>query len=130
MSLHRETLSTVHAAGPRPHGELVDDLLDHAGPLDGRPDLVILTYDEADTQGALTVASHLNHRTGGAAHSFGLTGVGPDGGAAAATIAEAYHRAGRSDYALVAVIDGGSGVLLRLSAGSAAAIESSTRSRP
>ncbi|MEV7525552.1 hypothetical protein [Streptomyces sp. NPDC091371] len=113
-------------APPVHHVDLVDRLLERAPepePAAGPgPDLVVLVYAAADTQGHKTTASHLNRRTGGAAHSFALTGQGAGGPFTALRVADACARTGRGSSSVLALVecagaDGASvasGVLLRL----------------
>ncbi|WP_052441696.1 hypothetical protein [Streptacidiphilus anmyonensis] len=105
------------------HADLVDRLLTVAPqPAEPGPDLVVLVNAAPDTQGHKTTASWLNLRTGGAAHSFALTGQGVGGPFTALRVADACARTGRGGSALLAVVecagaDGASdasGVLLRL----------------
>lgn len=119
---HVET-PAVGVAPPQ-HTELVERLLARVPekPDAPAPDLVALVYAVADPQGHKTTASHLNHRTGGAAHGFALTDQGVGGPFIALRVARAYARTGRGTAPLVAVVESGgtagasaaSGVLLRL----------------
>ncbi len=111
-------------AAPPQHTELVERLLARVpeDPDAPAPDLMALVYAVADPQGHKTTASHLNHRTGGAAHGFALTDQGVGGPFIALRVAGAYARTGRGTAPLVAVVESGgtagasaaSGVLLRL----------------
>ncbi|POX46504.1 hypothetical protein [Streptomyces sp. Ru72] len=132
MSLRLHS-AVEYAAGPpgldRPplhHADIVDRLLERAAepePAAGPgPDLVVLVYAAPDTQGHKTTASHLNLRTGGAAHSFALTVQGTGGPFAALRVAEACARTGRGSSSVLALVEcagaegvsAASGVLLRL----------------
>lgn len=90
------------------HLRLVDRLLEGApaGAADGvGADLVLLAYGRADRYGHQTVASYLNMRTGGAAHSFALSGQGVGSPFAALRVADSYHRTGRSRRALIGIVE-------------------------
>ncbi|MFI6358559.1 hypothetical protein ACIBJF_39500 [Streptomyces sp. NPDC050743] len=114
---------------PLHHVDIVDRLLERAAQRETAvgpgPDLVVLVYSDADTQGHKTTASHLNLRTGGAAHSFALTAPGTGGPFAALRVADACARTGRGSSSVLALVeragaDGvsvASGVLLRLDGG-------------
>lgn len=114
---------------PLHHADIVDRLLERTErtertePAAGTgQDLVVLVYADADTQGHKTTASHLNHRTGGDAHSFALTARGAGGPFTALRVADAYARTGRGSSSLLALVEcagadgasAASGVLLRL----------------
>jgi hypothetical protein len=84
------------------HKEVVDLLV--AGlPQDlPPPGLVLLSYAAPDVNGNQTVASYLNMRTGGQAHSFAVSGQGLGGPFSALRVARAYAaEAGTSVLAVV-----------------------------
>ncbi|MFF8405646.1 hypothetical protein ACF1AB_13645 [Streptomyces sp. NPDC014846] len=133
LRLHSAVEYTAGPDGPDPqpphHVDIVDRLLERAARRDAAagpgPDLVVLVYAEADTQGHKTTASHLNLHTGGAAHSFALTAPGTGGPFAALRVADACARTGRGSSSLLALVEragadgasAASGVLLHLDAG-------------
>nr|AEU17890.1 hypothetical protein [Streptomyces antibioticus] len=90
---------------PVGHTRLVDLLLDQAPGTVKEPDLVVLAYARPETNGFKTVASYLNMRTGGEAHSFALCGQGIGASFSAVRVADAYARTGRSERSLIAVVD-------------------------
>lgn len=93
-------------AGPMTtHTDMVDVLV---GELSGHvraPDLVILTHALPDLTPYKAVASHLNLRTGGRAHSFSIAGGGIGSPFLALRVALAYARSGRSNASLIAVLE-------------------------
>ncbi|MFF1920178.1 hypothetical protein ACFVW8_06320 [Streptomyces sp. NPDC058221] len=87
------------------HTRLVDLLVDQVPETAEGPDLLQLTYARPETSGFKTVASYLNMRTGGDAHSFALCGQGFGAPFSAMRVADAYERTGRISKSLLAILD-------------------------
>ncbi|HEX4727382.1 MAG TPA: hypothetical protein VH298_06265 [Jatrophihabitans sp.] len=86
------------------HEQLVDSLLARL-PATEPADLVILGYASPDREGHKTIASYLNMRTGGGAHSFALCGAGPGTAFVALGVVASYQATGRSRRALLVVVE-------------------------
>jgi len=97
---------TAHTPGLRDevgHKEMVDLLVDRLPADLPPPGLVVLAYAAADLRGHQTVASYLNLRTGGQAHSFAVSGQGLGAPFSALRTAQAYTHGGTT--AAVAVVE-------------------------
>lgn len=129
MSLRLRSVAGVSATSgserPVPHAALVDQLVAKV-PADAlSPDLALLAYTAPDAYPYKCVATHLNYRAGGKAHSVALTGQGLGAPFTALMAAAAYERAGRSTRSLIAIVESAepglagsdSGVLLACEAG-------------
>ncbi|MCU7825072.1 hypothetical protein [Kitasatospora sp. DSM 101779] len=90
---------------PTGHARLVDLLVDQVPEADTGPDLVLLAYARPEASGFKTVASYLNMRTGGDAHSLALCGQGLGAPFSAVRVAGAYERTGQSSKSLLAILD-------------------------
>ncbi|MCX3062137.1 hypothetical protein [Streptomyces beihaiensis] len=90
---------------PAGHTRLVDLLAEQLPESVMGPDLVLLTYARPEDSGFKTVASYLNLRTGGDAHSFALCGQDLGAPFSALRVADAYERTGQSSKSLLAVLD-------------------------
>ncbi|MFI5688935.1 hypothetical protein [Streptomyces sp. NPDC051636] len=90
---------------PTGHTRLVDLLVDQVPETAMRPDLVLLTYARPEASGFKTVASYLNLRTGGDAHSFALCGQDLGAPFSAMRVAGAYERTGQNSKSLLAILD-------------------------
>lgn len=86
------------------HEQLVDSLLARLPPIEP-VDLVILAYASPDREGHKTIASYLNMRTGGGAHSFALCGAGPATAFVALGVVASYQATGRCRRALLMVVE-------------------------
>jgi hypothetical protein len=84
------------------HLALVDELLPNIR-LPRPPQLIVLAYREPDPFGHRTVASYVNWRTGGEAHSFAL--CSPTAPFEALAIVRAYVANGSVSTALIVVAD-------------------------
>ncbi|WP_159400923.1 hypothetical protein [Streptomyces sp. NRRL B-24484] len=90
---------------PAGHTRLVDLLVDQVPETGTGPDLVMLAYARPEDSGFKTVASYLNLRTGGDAHSFALCGQDLGAPFSAMRVAGAYERTGQSKRSLLAILD-------------------------
>ncbi|MDX6356611.1 MAG: hypothetical protein QOF98_3514 [Streptomyces sp.] len=85
------------------HKEVVDLLAAQLPPDLVPPGLVLLSYAAPDLSGHQTVASYLNMRTGGQAHSFAVSGQGLGGPFSALRVARAY--AGPDRTTVLAIVE-------------------------
>ncbi|MFJ8953502.1 hypothetical protein ACIRO1_25645 [Streptomyces sp. NPDC102381] len=85
----------------------MDHLLDDVGGNDAplRPDLVVVAYAIPDLHPFVTTASYLNHRFGDTAKSFAVSEQGLLAPFTALQIVSAYQRSGRSQRAVIAVLE-------------------------
>lgn len=83
--------------------ELAETVL--AGLSVDRPDLILLAYAIPDLHPLKTVATHVNHLLGGQACSMALSEQGLQAPYTALRVAEAYHRGGNCDRALILVLE-------------------------
>ncbi|MDD1063730.1 hypothetical protein NMG29_37165 [Streptomyces cocklensis] len=91
------------AGEPAGHKEIVDLLVDQLPRDLPPPGLVLLSYAAPDVNGNQTVASYLNMRTGGQAHSFAVSGQGLGGPFSALRVARAY--AGEAGTSVLAIVE-------------------------
>ncbi|WP_242911383.1 hypothetical protein [Actinomadura terrae] len=87
------------------HADLVDLLVERLPPDGEGPDLVILAHGLPDARPRKIVASYLNARTGGRAHSFALSGQGVGAPFTALRMGLAYAKAGRARRFLLCALD-------------------------
>lgn len=87
------------------HTELADALLAAPGFEVGAPDLVLLTYAVPDLHPLRVVSAYVNDKLGGGAHSMALTEQGLRSPYTALEVADAFHRSGRCDSALLLVLE-------------------------
>ncbi|GAA0730863.1 hypothetical protein Drose_26830 [Dactylosporangium roseum] len=87
------------------HADLVDLLVAELPAGLPAPDLVVLARVLPDLNQYKTVASYLNLRTGGRAHSFAIAGQGLGAPFLALRVALAYARSGRSRSSMIAVLE-------------------------
>lgn len=127
--------STQPAGEPVGHKEIVDLLLARLPPDLPPPDLVLLSYAAPDVNGNQTVASYLNMRTGGQAHSFAVSGQGLGGPFSALRVARAYAAQARTS--VLAIVEcrtpdgldaprAATGALLAFDAGAGPVVEPAT----
>lgn len=86
------------------HKDLVDQLVDSEG-IEVAADLVIVTHALPDVHPFTAVASHLNMLLGGGAQSFSISEQGLAAPFTALRIISAYQRGGRSERAVLAVLE-------------------------
>ncbi|MFJ4271112.1 hypothetical protein ACIP29_11210 [Streptomyces coelicoflavus] len=86
------------------HKDLVDQLVSSQD-IDVAADLVIVTHALPDVHPFTAVASHLNMLLGGGAQSFSISEQGLAAPFTALRIISAYQRGGRSEHAVLAVLE-------------------------
>lgn len=92
------------AAGPNiGYPELAESVL--AGLAGERPDLILLAYAVPDLHPLKTVATYVNHLLGGQARSMAISEQGLQAPYTALRIADASHRGGQCDRALILVLE-------------------------
>ncbi|MDI3408217.1 hypothetical protein [Streptomyces cavernicola] len=87
------------------HKDLVDRLVESEELTGATADLVVVTHALPDVHPFTAVASHLNMRLGGGAHSFSVSEQGLAAPFTALRIISAYQRGGRSENAVLAVLE-------------------------
>ncbi|XVV00739.1 hypothetical protein ACQPW3_25320 [Actinosynnema sp. CA-248983] len=85
--------------------ELADALLSALGPEAAAPDVILLTYAVPDLHPLRVVSAHVNARLGGGANSMALSEQGLRSPYTALQVADAFHRAGRCDTAVLLVLE-------------------------
>lgn len=85
--------------------ELAESVLAVDGLTVRRPDLVLLTYAIPDLHPFKAVSAHVNHLLGGGARSMAISEQGLQAPYTALQLADAYHRSGGCDSALVLVVE-------------------------
>lgn len=85
--------------------ELADALLAAPGFPVEAPDLILLTYAVPDLHPLRVVSAYVNTRLGGGARSMALSEQGLRSPYTALRVADAFHRAGRCDRALLLVLE-------------------------
>lgn len=83
--------------------ELADALLPALGTV--APDVILLTYAVPDLHPLRVVSAHVNARLGGGAYSMALSEQGLRSPYTALGVADAFHRSGRCDTALLLVLE-------------------------
>lgn len=109
MSLHMRAavavLGTPGVPGTTPHAELVERLVAQVPRAVLDPDLALLAYAAPDAYPYRTVATYLNHLTGGKAHSAALTGQGLGAPFTALRVAAAYASTGQSSRSVIVAVE-------------------------